>query len=84
MGSGVDPYVSAIAGGVSPQPDHVARDAQHGRQGGEPAERVGPQRVRVAEVLDRCPLHDVEDEYALWENEQYNQRASKQRKVESG
>lgn len=58
-------HVGLIAGGVSPQPDHVAGDAQHRGQGGEPAERVRPQRVRVAEVLDRGPLHDVEDEHTL-------------------
>uniref|UniRef100_A0A182NW42 Uncharacterized protein n=1 Tax=Anopheles dirus TaxID=7168 RepID=A0A182NW42_9DIPT len=58
-------FVGTIAGGVSPQPDHVAGDAQHRRQCGEPAERVGPERIGVAEVLDRSPLHQVEDEHTL-------------------
>lgn len=59
-------YVSSVAGGVSPQPDHVAGDAQHRGQGGEPTESVRPQRIRIAEVLDGGPLYDVENEDALF------------------
>lgn len=57
-------FVSSVAGGVSPQPDHVTGDAQHRGQGGEPAESVRPQRIRIAEVFDGGPLNDVEDEDA--------------------
>lgn len=57
-------FVSSVTGGVSPQPDHVAGDAQHRGQGGEPTEGVRPQRIRIAEVLDGGPLHDVENEDA--------------------
>lgn len=51
-----------------PQVDHVARDAQHRRQCREPTEHVGPPRVFVVHVLDRSPLHDVEDKDALKED----------------
>lgn len=49
----------------SPQVHHVSRNAQHGRERREPAKRVRPPRVLVVQVLNRSPLHEVEDKNAL-------------------
>lgn len=62
-----DDFVEFLLPGTrsdTPQVDHVARDAQHRGEGGEPAERVRPPRVLVVHILDRLPLHQVEDEDA--------------------
>lgn len=62
-----DDFVEFLLPGTrsdAPQVDHVSRDAQHGGEGGKPAERMRPPRVLVVHVLDRLPLHQVEDEDA--------------------
>lgn len=48
-----------------PQPNGVAGNAQHRTQGSEPPEDMRPPGIFVVQVLDRRPLHDVEEEHAL-------------------
>lgn len=49
----------------APQVDHVSRDAQHRRQGSEPAESVRPPGVLIVHIFDGFPLDQVKDEDAL-------------------
>lgn len=58
-------YGDIVAGRLTPQPNHVAGYAEHRRQSGEPTEGVRPPGILVAEVRNRRPLHQVEDEHSL-------------------
>lgn len=55
-----------------PQVNHVSRNAEHRRESREPTENVRPPGVLVVHVFDRSPLHQVEDEHALQNEERNN------------
>lgn len=55
----------SVTGSSHPGVEHVAGYAEHRGESRYPAEYVCPPGILVAQVLDRCPLHQVEDEHSL-------------------
>lgn len=58
----VQSYRLEVSGSLAPQPDHVAGNAQHGGEGGEPTEAVRPEGIFIRQVFNRSPLDHVEEE----------------------
>lgn len=58
-------YINGITRCFLPQPNGISWNAQHGAESCEPTEAMSPPRKFVVQVLDGCPLHNVEDENAL-------------------
>lgn len=58
-------YRFKVARSFAPQPDRVARNAEHGSECSEPAEQVCYEGISVVQVLDFRPLDQTEHEYSL-------------------
>lgn len=61
----ISTHINGITRCFLPQPNSISRNAQHGAESSEPAEAMSPPWKLVVQVLDGCPLHNVEDENAL-------------------
>ena len=58
-------YRARVTGCFVPDINHVTGYAEHRGQSREPAEYVRPPRILVIQILHRCPLYQIEEEYSL-------------------
>lgn len=58
-------YLDGITGCLLPEPNGIARNAQHGTEGSEPSEAMSPPWELIVQIFNWSPLNNVEDENSL-------------------